>query len=231
MRPLRLIITVLICTCAPASLIGSIARADDLVIYDNGAPAPGAGGLASDFAFPHQLADDFVLFPDLRTITRLDWWGRYETTIASPGADDFTIRIFADNGSAKPVATPLYERHVGASATRTRLEPNLFQYSVGVPPVALNGATRYWLSIVNHTTWAPDVYWWWSSVDSVPFAPYGRAVDAGDWFQFQSGGGAFQLFVPEPSSPALVCAGTVVMLARRRRSCLRDDVTAIAAPA
>ena len=148
-----------------------------------------------------------------------------------PGADDFTIRIFADNGSAKPVATPLYERHVGAPATRTRLEPNLFQYSVGVPPVALNGATRYWLSIVNHTTWAPDVYWCWSSVDSVPFAPYGRAVDAGDWFQFQSGGGAFQLFVPEPSSPALVCAGTVVMLARRRRSCLRDDVTAIAAPA
>src|SRR5688500_12895819 len=140
MRTFRLVAVVVLGTVVPAAFVDSPARAEDLAIYDNGAPAPGAGGLVSDFPFPHQLADDFALFPDLRTITRFDWWGRYETPIPSPGADDFTIRIFADNGNAKPVSAPLYERHVGQSATRARLEPNLFHYSVTVPPVTLGGA-------------------------------------------------------------------------------------------
>ncbi|MBN2310203.1 MAG: hypothetical protein JXR94_14610 [Candidatus Hydrogenedentes bacterium] len=110
-----------------------------------------------------QLADDFTLALNQSTISSVRWWGAYRTGVV---ADDFTIRIFEDNGLGAPQTTALHEIHVGApsrAATGELFEPNgwqlpIYRYTASIPAVTLAPDTRYHISILN------DVgMWMWSS--------------------------------------------------------------------
>lgn len=87
-----------------AALLGSVVpAAADVIIFDNGDSF--INSLPSDYSFPNQFADDFVLQPGASTITGIRWYGIYLDDRAT--TDDFIIRIFEDNGG-KPNATALH---------------------------------------------------------------------------------------------------------------------------
>ena len=72
------------------------------IIFNNGAPDLNNAG-ESDFDFPFQQADNFSLAPGAETIRDVHWWGIYAFINTPTAPDNFTIRIFADNGGVPAV--------------------------------------------------------------------------------------------------------------------------------
>ena len=56
-------------------------------------------------------ADDFTLGDGATTITGIHWWGRYPRGVEFAGTDDFTFRIYADDGG--PEEAPFFVVNVG----------------------------------------------------------------------------------------------------------------------
>jgi hypothetical protein len=211
---------------------GSLARAQEQIIFDNGQPLSSGEGIASDFDFPGQVADDFILFADQSIVTRIDWWGVYASSDTPTAPDDFTIRIFADTGLGEPVATPFYQRrvgHVGRTVIFTGGASDVYAYSVSVPPIVLPADVTLWLSIVNDTTADTDDSWFWSRSDLTVENLYVRITDQGDWFFIPAGKTSFQLFIPEPASAMLACSAMLMLLAQRRprSACSSRDVVPV----
>jgi hypothetical protein len=183
------------------------------VIYDNGTPDK-ITGVPSDFAWPNHMADDFVLSATVgTTITDAHWWGVYNPN-DSPTTDDFTLRIYADQGGS-PHTSPLHDIHVGSAVTRTdtgddfvtTVTLDIYEYAAIVPPISLSAGTTYWFSVVNDTTADTNDSWFWLSSSS---QVGGNAhTSSNPAFGWTLGGTelAFQLTngvpIPEPSSLAI----------------------------
>lgn len=119
------------------------------------------GGFGSDGKII-TVADDFQL--SQRTLIHgITWWGGYlSTQLSTPTDDNFTIRLFSDNGTTPGALIQTF--NVGNNAARTPTgnfvnppDPTSgfpgraeFLYSVTLPiDFAAEANTRYWLSIVN----------------------------------------------------------------------------------
>ncbi len=148
-------------------------RAD--VVIDNGTFVNTLAGLRSE-RVGQQIADDFVVINGNRNFNDAHWWGIYEVTAPVPPGDDFTIRIFRDDGG-KPQEPPLHEVVVGNDVGRTDTGVNLvvgapnvvgadiFEYWADFATITLADEGKYWLSIINDTPNSPND-WAWSQTNT-----------------------------------------------------------------
>lgn len=149
------------------------------LIFDQG--DYGTGALTSYVA--QQVADDFVLTTGLSTVRHLTWWGLESGSISMNG---FIVRIFEDDGTDHPKATPLYSfplSGVSREATGSLSAPAwgsrpIYEYSVDLMSISVEPARIYYLSIVHNT----GLWDWMRRNDAVggQYSHY-RSEDSGLW--------------------------------------------------
>jgi len=202
------------------------------------------GGFSSDGQVI-TVADEFQL-DQSAFIRNITWWGGYGNTVEFPPpvADDFTIRLFADQSGEPGVL--LGDFHEGNNVNRVAtgdfvnppdprdvFDPFLgraeFKYSFDLPGSFLAEAnTRYWLSIINVPV--TDA-WVWEVSDSLINLGVQRSSPLwtpvfGPWVPWFDNT-AFQVGIdpvvvsdsPEPSSVMLLATvvGLTMFVGRRRR--------------
>jgi hypothetical protein len=220
-NPMRRFLCHLIAVAAASLMLPSAASA--YVIFDQTVDLEGQAR-ASDFSFPNQAADDFLLQSGASTVTDVHWWGVYAYG-NTPELDNFTIRFYADAGGA-PAIVPLAEYavgNIGRVDTGLTAIPNqdVYVYSANIPSLILTANTTYWLSIVNDTAadLDDDWYWLWEVGGvSATRGQDGQAWSSGDVrLGFQLTNDALAL--PEPAAWTLFAAGLagLGLLARRRK--------------
>ncbi|HSB01691.1 MAG TPA: hypothetical protein VLE49_13660 [Anaerolineales bacterium] len=148
----------IIMTISGLLLFTLAARAAGRIVYEQ---APGHSGAFLSAERETTIAEDFQ-FDQPTLISNIEWWGGYGSHTSFPSDDNFTVRLYADNGGT-PGAL-LHTFIVGDDALRIAtgdfvLPPLPEQYFEGVPefeysfslPTAFlaQANTRYWLSIVN----------------------------------------------------------------------------------
>lgn len=118
-------------------------------------------------------ADDFTL-PASTTISEFRWWG-------GDGSSTGAIRIFADDGSGSPAATPLFEvlnptvvADSAASVVPRVATIPVFENRATLSNVpTLTAGTRYYVSISILGFWlssnAPGTEWWWRTGAADPW--------------------------------------------------------------
>jgi PEP-CTERM motif len=202
--------------CLGLVLLASSVRAD--VLFSQ--PVIGGGvALASDFARFQQEAGNFTLSQSALVET-VQWWGAYANNDVR--RDNFTLRLLGDV-AGNPAMTPLVDvSALNLTRAPTNLVDNLgdpiYEYEATVPiPVPLDGATSYYVSIVNNTP--PGGVWDW--VGSGPGTHWARQDDASAW-TVSSGttGFGFELLgtpIPEPSTFMLLGIGTLIVVGYARR--------------
>ena len=192
------------------------------------------------------VADEFQL-DQSAFIQNITWWGGYSlgyrVEFPPPVADDFTLRLFADQ-SGKP-GVLVGDFNVGNNVNRTATgdfvsppypDPDLpfpgrpeFKYSFNLPgPVPAEANTRYWLSIIDVPVSDVDT-WLWEVSGSLSNLRVQRSyIDPvfGPWVPWFDNT-AFQVEIdpvrvsnsPEPSSVILLAtvAGLTMFVGRRRR--------------
>jgi hypothetical protein len=163
------------------SMLFSITAEAETIFYEQ---SPGHfGGFFSD-GQDITVADEFQL-DQSALIRNISWWGGYGSTVdfPPPVADDFTIRLFTDDGGIPGALVRTF--HVGNNANRVATrdfvnppdlgDPNNpdddypgraeFKYSFNLPkPFPADANTRYWLSITNVPS---SDSWVWEVSDSL----------------------------------------------------------------
>ena len=147
------------------SLCMSMPAYGNIIIYDNGGPIP-VNAQCSDPSPDNTAwyADDFTLQPGLNTITDVHWWGvyLYDNT---PPTDIFTLEIYADLTSPRPLHTLNVVNFQRTDTGDTAFNSNIYEYSAEIDPIILTHGTQYLLSIFDDTTAdsGDNWYWMWST--------------------------------------------------------------------
>ena len=215
------------------------AASADAIVYDNGPPlyTPESDQAAwvadSQGAVSIEAADDFSLPSGNNRVYSIHWWGIYESGIANPPGDDFTIKIYNDNTAIKGAPAPAPNTvntnvniiSLTRTSTGTFIEGlPVYEYGARVrgfseiPPYLslLGGNFRYWLGISNDSggnDWA-----WVQSANSAG-AMYLKSATTQQWMATDKSLAFYFTVVPEPSGMALAAlavVGAAVAAARRR---------------
>ncbi|MEL6356637.1 MAG: hypothetical protein AAFQ37_06840, partial [Bacteroidota bacterium] len=138
----------------------------ETLIFDNGVSLDEVNeAIRSDDDVSDYAADDFS-FSESGTISSVSWSGAYAFDNTPPATDDFTIRIYTDDGGS--VGTLLYSEAVGNAVNRVMEVEDLFGFDVYSYNAAINFAvsagTTYWLVIYSNTINEAD-NWFWSLRD------------------------------------------------------------------
>lgn len=163
------------------------------------------------------VADEFQLNQST-LINNITWWGGYASTnLPTPLADNFTIRLFTDNGGQPGALVQTFA--VGNNASRTTTgdfvnppDPNSgfegrpeFKYSFNLPTAfPADANTRYWLSIINVPS-SDSWVWEVSTLCPNPDCVQRSFADPvlGPWFPYFDNT-AFQLQTSEGTPPLSV---------------------------
>lgn len=197
-------------------ILFSASQAFGAPVFSQSPPAT-TGGYKSDFTFNfvNQQAQRFSLASDT-SIQAVVAWGAYGSGLPT---DNFTIRIFADDGGGSPEVLPLIELS-GVAAVRVdtgglKLGTNpIYQYTFNLAaPIALLGSTDYYLSVVNSTNLAES--WSWVEGATTNDLRWSREADGNAWFAPQPANLAFELhdapIVIPPTTPTTPAQPVPVM--------------------
>jgi len=155
----------------------------------------------SDFSnqFEGEAADDFILSSD-NQVAHIRWYGSYLFTDEQPMPDDFTINFYNDD-TDNPVTEPSHTANFTNSVSRILTEVvvytdngdfKMYEYEVDISPIALQGNTRYWLSIVNNTQ-EQSSYGGWAWAYNTESNTHRWRRFQGVWETYGSGNLAFSL--------------------------------------
>lgn len=185
---------------------------------------PLGGGMPSIvFETQQQIADDLTLTAPA-VANHLTWYGNGRSSAS------FRVRLFADE-AGQPAISPFYDQSL-ATLTGIALGSNIFQFSSPIPDVALNGSTKYWLSIAFIAPRIGDG-WNWSFANPGPPGNDGfeRRGDLASWQSLYSKGWRNQALeyaftlesVPEPGSFTLagILISAFVIQSRARKATAR----------
>ncbi len=148
-------------------------------------------GASDEDGFPEEgnivylLADDFSFAQPTR-ITGIRWWGAYSLNPAMPPADDFSIRIFADDGPGGAPGTLLREEKVGdvgqVATGRIMACVSLTEYAYELRltrAVEIPAAVVRWIGIHNNTVGDGNTWGWELSSDGN--GTVAEQIDGGPW--------------------------------------------------
>lgn len=140
------------------------------VVFNNGAPSIQSN--SSDLEGTSIRAEDFSFASDT-TIRSVNWSGVYYSNDTPTAPDDFTIRIFSENGGLPdPVGeVGLSPFSIGNAVNRvdsgdTAFGRTVYDYSANIGPTTLTAGVTYWISIFNNTSLDTDDNWNWSLTSS-----------------------------------------------------------------
>ena len=170
-------------------LFALAARAAGRIVYEQ---APGHFGAFLAEEREMTIAEDFQ-FDQPTLISNIEWWGGYGSHASFPSDDNFTVRLYADNGGAPGALLQTFI--VGDDALRIATgdfvlprppEQDIegvpeFEYSFSLPTAFLAQAnTRYWLSIINVLD-SFEEDWSWEMSVSLPHPGAQRSFESGSW--------------------------------------------------
>lgn len=234
---------------AAATLLGASA-AGAMPLFSQLPVDDGTGeGYISGVVQEVQNADDFVLTSE-RPLTAIKWWGSYFGD--EPATDNFTIRLFEDAGGATPLpeTAPLFEASV-SPVTRVlagfddAFGITVYEYRASLgAALLLEPGLRYYLSILNDVTDAPDPSgngstpadlvddWYWANSNTTGDrwdrlagdADPGETTDDVEWQPTPDevqgvtiGGDLAFVLIPEPAAGLLLALGAALGLTGRVR--------------
>jgi hypothetical protein len=227
------------CAVACVLLLGGIAEADGVVVYDQPAESP-FNTRASQF-FPSTGSFGFTVFDNFTltataAIGEVGWQGSYVDTInlannpATPNSTGFGIEFFADNAGV-PGALLAGDTYGLAAVNETfaGLQPNsigslnltipFFNYNVALSsPFVAQAGVQYWLRIYSLSPLpaANEPQWAWNS--SAVGDQQSLQFLGSDFFAQVNSDRAFTLVaVPEPSTLLLTLTGFGLLGACRLR--------------
>jgi len=150
-----------------------------------------------------RTADDFLVDVDA-VITDIHWWG-----ISGAGTDDFTFTFYADAGAEPGIAlqTTTGSLDVETDPLDANFGTNIYWSVLDTPFEATAGVT-YWLSIFNS---APDAIWLWTASPLSGTPGVQTLEPPGDDWSAIGENLAFQLTIPEPTTPSLIIIGLAVL--------------------
>jgi hypothetical protein len=191
-----------------ASLVGA---ASAEVVFEQ-SPVTKNDAFASISA--EQSADGFRLSATT-VVTGLTWWGSYSQDPTTLAADAFSVRIFADDGSGAPEATPretISQQPIRSStALSDQSGSPIYQFDLVLTPLTLLGAKNWYLSVVNQfDVGNPEAGWYWLLSNPTGENFY-RTVDGDPWSSDLTGNLAFAVN-GNPGTPIPLPGSLVLML-------------------
>lgn len=186
------------------------------------------GQADSDFGSSTQRATSFSFSGGDQILGSVSWLG---VNPILPSSDDFTIRIFSDNGSGLPEATAsILDFNVANAVNRVDtgvdtidiFHRDIYSYQADLSAgINLTSGVNYWLSIINNigTSGADD--WRWGASGSSPQSSVNRALDSDIWnpnlavlqFDLSTAPAA----VPIPAALWLMLSGVAGLAAFKRK--------------
>lgn len=176
--------------------------------------SPVGGNDAFPSIYAAQTADDFVLLANT-PVSGLVWWGSYSKDPATLPADEFHVRVSADDGSGRPAIDPFTEFTQTPTRTPTLLADisgaAVYRYEMVLPsPLILAGGSTFYLSVVNQFDIGdPNANWYWLLSDTVG-ANFFRAASGDPWDKDMTGNLSFTVSAGAPIPASL--PGTLSLL-------------------
>ena len=205
-------------------LFGSLSLGANALVMFEQSPIDGGDGVFSVGPSGAQIADNFQFANDV-TLNNISWWGSYDPD--EPATEEFTVRVFADNGVGLPQSSALFATSFsgngdGSDGLSDYYGAEVFRYDVAVA-WALSGGQSYYLSVFNNDD-AND--WFWLESAAGGNIGWSRVADGDSWREDNPAFNmSFRLTaepvvtgsVPEPSLLFLVALFSLYLLRSRVR--------------
>lgn len=162
-------------------LLGSLSLGANALVMQTleQSPLDGGDGNSSSGSFGTQVADNFQFANDV-TLNNISWWGSYYPDV--PATEEFTVRVFTDNGAGFPQPSALFTTNFAANGDDSDglgdyYGAEVFRYDVAVA-WALSGGQNYYLSVFNNDD-TND--WFWLESAAGGNIGWSRVADGDIW--------------------------------------------------
>ncbi len=194
-------------------------------------PSLTVGRFVSDFGTTTRRANKFTLSgAATQSINTISWLGTYGSLVTSPGADDFTLRVFADNGSGAPeLSASVLDIDVGNAVNRAGTggfsifgrDIYTYQASLGTD-ITLSSGVDYWLAVINDfSVISTSDSWSWAVSSFTGSNTLVQGTDGGTWVVPTTDTAQYELShvssVPIPAALWLMISGLAGLATFKRK--------------